>query len=127
MSGLPINHQLTDLGGRFLRKARSAPEYGFYALAGGPPARPGMVRQASGGAAIELEIWALPKAGVGAFLAGIPAPLGIGTVKLDDGSAVKGFLCESEGLAGAIDITELGGWRAFLAGGGAMAPREAVA
>ncbi len=127
MSGLPLNHQLTDLGGRFLRKARSAPEYRLYALAGGPPARPGMVRQASGGAAIELEIWALPKASVGTFLAGIPAPLGIGTVKLDDASSVKGFLCESEGLAGATDITEFGGWRAFLAGGGATAPREAVA
>jgi allophanate hydrolase len=127
MSGLPLNHQLTDLGGRFLRKAISAPEYGFYALAGGPPARPGMVRQSSGGAAIDLEIWALPKAGIGAFLAGIPAPLGIGTVKLDDGASVKGFLCESEGLAGATDITALGGWRAFLAGGSAMAPREAVA
>lgn len=124
MSGLPLNHQLTDLGGRFLHSTLSASEYGFYALAGGPPARPGMVRQQQDGAAIELEVWALPKAGVGTFLAGIPAPLGLGTVKLEDGTSVKGFICESAGLDGATDITGFGGWRAYLAG---SKPQAAVA
>ncbi|QDZ02296.1 allophanate hydrolase [Nitratireductor mangrovi] len=127
MSGLPLNHQLTDLGGRFLRAAHSAPEYGLYALAGGPPARPGMVRQAKGGGSIALEVWALPKSGVGAFLAGIPAPLGLGTVTLDDGSAVKGFICEAHGIAEAKDITAFCGWRAWLAAGQKTAAQEAVA
>jgi allophanate hydrolase len=126
MSGLPLNHQLTSLGGRFLAATRTAPAYSLHALAGGPPARPGMVRRASGGAAIELEVWALPKAGVGAFLAGIPAPLGIGTVALEDGTSVKGFLCEPQGLAGATDITEFGGWRGWLAAQ-ERTRREAVA
>ena len=125
MSGLPLNHQLTALGGRFLKAARTAPAYSLHALAGGPPARPGLVRCASGGAAIALEVWALPKQGVGAFLAAIPAPLGIGTIALEDGSVVKGFLCETHGLAGATDITAFGGWRAWLAA--QQSRREAVA
>lgn len=127
MSGLPLNHQLTTLGGRFLCATETAREYGLYALAGGPPARPGMVRLATQGAAIALEVWALPKAGVGEFLAGIPSPLGLGTVKLADGSSVKGFLCETQGLAGATDITRFGGWRAWLAASAVKASAEAVA
>ncbi len=116
MSGLPLNHELTRLGGRFLREARTTGDYRFYALAGGPPKRPGLVRQAAGGGAeIALEIWALPSAAFGAFIAGVPAPLGIGTIRLADGGAVKGFLCEDAGTAGAEDVTSLGGWRAVLA------------
>ena len=115
MSGLPLNGQLTDLGGRFLRRAETAPDYRFYALAGGPPFRPGLVKRPdAAGASIELEIWALPSAAFGRFLQGIPAPLAIGTIHLNDGVSVKGFLCESAGTAGAEDITALKGWRAFL-------------
>ena len=115
LSGLPLNGQLTQRGGRLLRVVRSAPEYRFYALAGGPPQRPGMVRVAEGGAAVEMEIWELPVRHFGSFVAGIPAPLGIGKVALEDGSLVCGFVCESGGLAGAEDITHYGGWRAWLA------------
>jgi len=114
MSGLPLNGELTRLGARFLRTARTAPDYRLYALAGGPPARPGMVRSGDGGA-IELETWALPKARFGDFIAGIPQPLGIGTVTLETGERVKGFLCESAGLEEATDITRHGGWRAYVA------------
>ncbi|PUB17316.1 allophanate hydrolase [Yoonia sediminilitoris] len=115
MSDLPLNWQLTDLGGVFVRKARTTSDYKFYALAGGPPARPGLVKTGDAGAAIALEIWSLPKTAFGTFMAGIPAPLGIGTVSLSDGSSVKGFLCEASGLDGATDITALGDWRSFLA------------
>ncbi|MEM6665041.1 MAG: allophanate hydrolase [Pseudomonadota bacterium] len=115
MSGLPLNHQLTDRGGRFLRSTRSAPLYGFHALAGGPPHRPGMVRDLDAGGAIALEIWALPEAHMGSFLAGIPSPLGLGTVQLEDGDTVIGFVCESAGLEGAEDITALGDWRSYMA------------
>jgi allophanate hydrolase len=116
MTDLPLNWQLTDLGATFLRKAQTTPDYKFYALAGGPPARPGLVRtDGSGTGAIAVEVWSLPKTAFGTFMAGIPAPLGIGTISLSDGSAVKGFLCESSGVKGATDITELGDWRVFLA------------
>lgn len=125
MSGLPLNRELTERGGRFLRACRTAPAYRLHALAGGPPFRPGLVRQARG-AAVELEVWALPATRFGDFVAGIPSPLGIGTVELEDGTSVKGFLCEAAGLSGATDITEFGGWRAYLAARSAPA-KEAAA
>jgi allophanate hydrolase len=115
MSGLPLNGQLTELGGRLERAGRTAPIYRFYALPGGPPHRPGMVQVGADGGAIELEVWTLPAAQVGTFLSKVPAPLGLGTVTLADGSGVTGFLCESHATAGARDITALGGWRAYLA------------
>lgn len=115
MSGLPLNWQLTDPGGRLVRRARTSDAYRFYALAGGPPDRPGLVRGAPGtGAEIALEIWDLPAAAFGTFMKGIPAPLGIGTVALSDGGSVQGFVCEAAGLDGAADITALGDWRAHL-------------
>jgi allophanate hydrolase len=115
MAGLPLNRELTTRGGRLLRACRTAPSYRLHALAGGPPFRPGLVRQTSRGASIALEVWALPRERFGDFIAGVPSPLAIGTVDLEDGSSVKGFLCEAAGLAGAADITDLGGWRAYLA------------
>ena len=95
-------------------KASTAPFYRLYALPGGPPHRPGLVRVGKEGGTIELEVWSLPAAEVGAFLRKIPAPLGLGTVTLADGSDVTGFLCESHATQGARDITALGGWRAYL-------------
>lgn len=115
LSGLPLNAQLLERGARLLGSVRSAAEYRFYALAGGPPLRPGMVRVGEGGASIEMEVWDLPLSRFGSFVAGIPAPLAIGKVRLDDGSEVCGFVCESAGVDGAEDITSYGGWRAWLA------------
>jgi allophanate hydrolase len=113
MEELPLNHQLTARGARLVKRCRTAPLYRFYALPGGPPLRPGLVRGECG-AAIEVEVWALPATQFGSFVAGIPAPLGIGTVELDDGSRVQGFVCEAHAAHGAQDITALGGWRAYL-------------
>ncbi len=115
LSGLPLNPQLTSRGARLLQTTVSAPEYRFYALPGGAVARPGMVRVANGGAAIELEVWEMPAAEFGSFVAGIPAPLGIGKVKLSDGREVPGFVCESVAIeACAQDITACGSWRTYL-------------
>ena len=114
MSGLPLNHELTRLGARFVRAARTAPCYRLYSLPGGPPRRPGLMRSASG-EAIALEVWALPLARFGEFMQGIPQPLGIGTLDLEDGSRVKGFICEAIGIEGAEDVSRFGGWRAWLA------------
>jgi allophanate hydrolase len=115
LSGLPLNGQLTQRGARLVRTARSAPAYKLYALPGGPPERPGMVRVTEGGAEIEVEVWELPSTAFGSFVAGIPSPLCIGTIELDDGSRVQGFVCEAWATAGARDITAYGGWRAWLA------------
>lgn len=116
LSGMALNHELTACGGLFGRLASTTPDYRLYALAGGPPKRPGLIRVAAGaGAAIACEVWILPAAGFGSFVAAIPSPLGIGTLRLGDGTTPKGFLVEPEGLAGADDITGHGGWRAYVA------------
>ncbi len=115
MSGLPLNGELTRLNARFLRKAKTADCYRFYALAGGPPYRPGLVRTDEAGASMEIETWAVPKSRFGEFMAGIPSPLGIGTLMLDTGEQVKGFICEAFGIEGATEITSFGGWRNYMA------------
>jgi allophanate hydrolase len=115
MAGLPLNGQITALGGRFLCEAATSPDYRLFALAGGPPARPGLLRVTDNGESVAVEIWAVPTAGLGKLIGQIPAPLGLGRVRLGDGREVTGFLSEAAGLEGARDITAFGGWRAFLA------------
>lgn len=114
LSGMPLNHQLTSRGGWCVEATRSAPCYRLYALAGGPLPRPAMVRD-DHGAAIDVEVWSLPESQLGSFVAAIPAPLGIGKVKLADGRECPGFICEQGGVADAEDITAFGGWRAWMA------------
>lgn len=116
LSGMALNPQLTDRGGVFIRATESAPIYRFYALVGGPPFRPGMVRVVSGGVSIPVEVWSLPAACFGDFINLIPSPLGIGKVLLADGSLISGFVCEPFALEGAKDISEVGGWRNYVAG-----------
>lgn len=116
LSGLPLNGELLAAGGVLLREARTKPDYQLYLLPEGRVRRPGLLRGRPGsGAAIACEVWALPAAAFGRFVAGIPAPLGVGTVTLEDGSEVKGFLMEAVAAGAARDITAFGGWRAFLA------------
>jgi allophanate hydrolase len=114
MSGLPLNKELTERGGRLVQACRTAPAYRLFALPGGPPERPGLIR-AESGAAIEVEVWEIPVGSFGSFVGGIPAPLAIGSVELEDGRRVKGFLCEAHATKEARDITEFGGWRKYLA------------
>jgi len=116
LSGLPLNGELSALGGRLLKTTKTAPDYKLYALNGTIPPKPGLVRVGNGkGAAIEVEVWALPVEAFGRFVDGIPSPLAIGTLALSDGGGVKGFLLESAAAEGARDISSFGGWRAFLA------------
>jgi allophanate hydrolase len=114
MSGLPLNHQLTERGGRLVRRCRTAARYRLFALNAFSPPRPGLLRSGAAGHAIDVEVWALPTETVGSFVDGIPPPLGIGTVELEDGSAVRGFLCEAHAVAGAEDISALGSWRTYV-------------
>jgi allophanate hydrolase len=116
LSGMPLNSQLTERGATLLRTAHTAADYRLYALPGTMPPKPGMLRVASGqGASIALEVWRMPAEHYGSFVALIPSPLGIGTLKLADASTVQGFVCEAEALHGAQDISHLGGWRAYIA------------
>jgi allophanate hydrolase len=115
LSGMVLNGELKALGGRLIEATVTAPDYRLYALATAPP-KPGMLRVEAGtGASIELEIWAMPAASFGKFVAAIPPPLSIGTVRLRDGRGVKGFLVEATDVNGAREISAFGGWRAFMA------------
>ncbi|EPG9174442.1 MULTISPECIES: allophanate hydrolase [Serratia] len=115
LSGMPLNVQLTQRDAVRVEQTVTAPCYRLYALADTEPPKPGLARVAQG-AAIRLELWDIPLARFGEFVAEIPAPLGIGTLLLADGRRVKGFICEAWALEGATDITEFGGWRDYLAG-----------
>ena len=114
MSGLPLNPQLTERGARLARSCRTAAKYRLYALDGFSPARPGLMR-CEPGSAIEVEVWEVPVEAFGSFVDGIPAPLAIGTLELEDGEQLRGFLCEAYAATSARDISQLGGWRTYLA------------
>jgi allophanate hydrolase len=116
LAGMPLNGELKALGARLLETTLTAADYRLYALAGTHPAKPGLLRVAPRtGAPIEIEVWALPAQTYGRFVAGVPAPMSIGTVRLADDRTVQGFLVESEAVIDARDISSFGGWRAFLA------------
>ncbi len=115
LSGMALNGELKMLSGRLLGASATAPDYRLYALSGDPP-KPGMLRVEAGkGASIELELWALPAASFAQFVASVPPPLSIGTVRLKDGRTVKGFLVEAAGVKDALEISSFGGWRAYVA------------
>jgi len=114
MQGLPLNPQLTALGGEFLEATTTSPNYQLFALNGFMPPRPGLLRVLENGAAIALEIWQLPIENYGKFVASVPSPLGFGTLTLADGSTVQGFLCEAYATLDAINISHLEGWRGYL-------------
>ena len=116
LTGMPLNKELTGPGGNLLRTCRTAPDYKLFALPNTTPPKPGLVREPGfAGPGLAVEVWELPPAAFGQFVARIPAPLGIGKVTLDDGSSVSGFLCEAHVLGGAQEITHHGGWRAYIA------------
>jgi len=116
LAGQPLNWQLTQGGGWLAEATRTAPDYRLYALANTTPPKPGLIHEPGfAGPGLEVEVWSLPADAFGRFVDAIPAPLGVGKVTLADGRRVTGFLCESYAVAGARDITDFGGWRAFLA------------
>lgn len=115
LTGMPLNHQLTSRDAAFVERCRTSSNYQLYALANTTPPKPGLVKAMTAGAPIEVELWDVPLDRFGSFVAEIPSPLGIGSLELEDGRVVKGFICEPIGLQGARDITAFGGWRAYLA------------
>jgi len=115
LAGMPLHHQLAARGARLVRSARTAPLYRLYAMAGTAPPKPALVHVGDDGRAIEIEVYELDPGAFGSFVAEVPPPLAIGTLALDDGSAVPGFVAEPRAIAGARDISEHGGWRAYLA------------
>jgi len=114
LTGMPLNFQLTTRRATLVEETQTASSYRLFALLDGPIKKPGLLRDAQG-AAITVELWDIPLARFGEFVAEIPAPLGIGSLTLADGRSVKGFICEPAALSQALEITEFGGWRRWLA------------
>ena len=114
MRGLPLNHQLIELGASFEKATSTAKGYRLYEVPEKVPPRPGMVRDTKSDTSLELEVWSMPLANFGAFIVQIASPLCIGSVILEDGSSVYGFLCESDAIISAEEITSYGGWRDYL-------------
>ncbi|MFJ3485733.1 allophanate hydrolase [Pseudomonas sp. NPDC090202] len=114
LTGMPLNFQLTSRDAVFVEQTLTAADYRLYALPGTVPPKPGLARSA-GGESIIVELWDVPLAHFGEFVAEIPAPLGIGNLQLVDGRSVKGFICEPWALAEATEITAFGGWRSYIA------------
>jgi allophanate hydrolase len=116
LRNMPLEWQMKQAGARFIEETVTSPHYRLYALADTQPPKPGLVRTRNDGTSIAIELWDMPVRTFGAFVAAIPAPLGIGTVTTADGRIVKGFICEPAAVApesGARDITSFGGWRAY--------------
>ncbi|WP_180022750.1 allophanate hydrolase [Acinetobacter sp. YH16044] len=113
LTGMPLNFQLTTRQAVHVETTTTSADYALYALPGTVPPKPGLARQEAGQKII-VELWDIPKARFGEFVAEIPTPLGMGNVELADGRWVKGFICEPYGLNGAKNISEFGGWRAYI-------------
>jgi allophanate hydrolase len=115
LAGMPLHWQLTSREARLVAATRTAPAYRLYAMAETTPPKPALIHVGDGGASILVEVYELDFEAFGSFVAEVPAPLAIGTVTLEDGTSVKGFVAEPRALDGATDITALGGWRAYIA------------
>jgi allophanate hydrolase len=117
LQGMPLHGQLVERGARLLQRTRTAPRYRLHALPGQTPPKPGLARLAGGdvGHAIEVEVYDMPQQHLGSFLALIAPPLGLGSVELEDGRWVKGFICEPWALHSAPDVSAFGGWRGYMA------------
>jgi allophanate hydrolase len=113
LTGQPLNYQLRDANAFLIEETRTSPEYRFYALGGTVPAKPGLFLSKTGGAAIEVEVWAVPESTFGRFVAAVPPPLAIGTCTLAGGRRVKSFVCEPYALEDATEITQFGGWKRY--------------
>ena len=113
LTGQALNYQLRDANAFLIEATRTSPEYRFYALGGTVPAKPGLFLSKTGGAAIEVEVWAVPESTFGRFVAAVPPPLAIGTCTLAGGRKVKSFVCEPYALEDATEITQFGGWKRY--------------
>jgi gamma-glutamylcyclotransferase (GGCT)/AIG2-like uncharacterized protein YtfP len=112
MRGLELNPNMIDAGATFVRETATVPEYRLWSINDRHPA---MIRVASGGVSVAVEVWAVPPDGLAQILAQEPPGLCIGKVRLADGEEVLGVLGEPLLCEGQREITQHGGWRAYIA------------
>jgi allophanate hydrolase len=114
LEGMPLHWELTTRDARLLARTKTAAAYKLYAIADSVPPKPALVHVGLGGSAIEIEVYELSLTHFGSFVANVPPPLAIGTLTLESGEAVKGFIAEPRAITGAEDITSFGGWRGYM-------------
>jgi hypothetical protein len=112
MRGLELNANLLNVGAKFLYEATTTSNYRIWSIC---DVHPAMVRVSEGGAAVALEVWALPAVGLVQVLQQEPPGLSIGKVKLSSGEEVLGVLGEPVLCEGQTEITSYSGWRAYIA------------
>ena len=113
LRGLPLHHQLEQARARFVAEVATSAAYRMVALPATPP-KPGLLRVGSGGRCLPGELYRLSHAALGRFLSGLPSPMALGKIELDDGEWVTGFACDFESVRDAPDISEYGGWKNYL-------------
>lgn len=113
LKGQPLEWQLTNLDAVWRETTHTASTYRLFALDGAPPKKPGVIFDPEG-SSLEVDVWDLTPAALGTFLTMVPAPLALGTVTLEDGRELTGFVCEPRALDGAIEVTSFGGWRGYI-------------
>lgn len=111
MRGLELNGNLLAVGATFVRETVTEPAYRLWSI---HDCHPAMMRVAQGGAAVQVEVWAVPAAGLTAILLQEPPGLCIGKIRLADVQEVLGVLGEPLLCQGGKDITQWGGWRAYI-------------
>lgn len=114
MNGLPLNWQLTELDATFVKQTQTKKGYRLFVLENKDPIRPGMIYDSSSEYQIDVEVWSMPVENFGRFMKKIASPLGIGSVFLEDESCVYGFLCESDYVKDAKEISSLKSWKVFI-------------
>jgi allophanate hydrolase len=115
LQGQPLHPVLLRLGAVLVEVTRTAPIYTMVALPGGAQPRPGLIRRRVGGGALEVEVYEIAIAALGALMVTVTSPLAIGSVVLTGGQSVLGFVCEGFAETAAADITRFGSWRKYLA------------
>lgn len=111
MRGLELNPNLLAVHATFVREAATEPAYRLWSI---NDRHPGMIRVASGGVAVSVEVWSVPADGLASILLKEPPGLSIGKVRLEDGSEVLGVLAEPILCESQKEITSFGGWRAYI-------------
>ncbi len=115
MRGFPLEKQMIECGAKFVEETKTNSCYKMYAIDDGL-LRPGVIKSEKHGTRLDVETWEMPVSMLGELLVKIEAPLGLGTIELNDQTNCIGFICEGIVVNDYVDISEFGGWRNYVDG-----------
>jgi allophanate hydrolase len=114
LQGQPLAPEMENLEAIWVGETRTAPGYAMHLIVKGDRRLPGVLRAHGAAGNLLGEIWNVPSPALGSFIQGIKAPLSLGWIELADGGSILGFLTEADAIKESLDITALGGWKAYL-------------